>query len=704
MTNGDGSTADPAARAEARSYALRRLLLRTSEILSLGPTGKLVTLGCLVGILAGIVAILFTHAADWITVLAIGVGGEEEVHFVLEEIPRWRVLLIPAIGGLVVGPLVTRYAPETSGHGVPEVMAAVTTRGGRIRKRVTAAKFVASSVTIGTGGSVGREGPIIQIGSAVGSTIGQWLGLDEDRIKVLVGCGAAAGIAATFNAPISGAFFALEVILGSFALPSFSPIVLSSVLATVVARAYLGDHPAFFVPEYELVSALEIPLHVGVGIAAALVGVVFIRVLAGSEDAFRRLPVPAWIRPAVGGLALGGIYLVAPRLYGSGYSTLSESLALDLPTGLLLLLLLGKLLATSITLGSGGSGGIFAPSPFLGGVLGAAIGNAAQALGPSIVAQPGAYALVGMAAMVAATTHAPIAALLILFEMSGDYRMILPLMLACTVSTLAARKVHPDSIYTLKLVRQGISAWTSSEARTLARFKVRDVMESPSRTFRTDAPLGELTNAFFEDGSPLHYVVHPSGSFAGTVTVQDVLGAIGNEELGPLVVAYDLAHTDDLTLAPDDDLAQCLSRFTLTERDRLPVVEGDQRILVGFVTERAVASLYHREVLRKGVLGVQFLPSGTGAKVPDVVQIGGDHRLEYLPVRRGLAGRTLRDLDLRARFGITVLAIRRQFHGFGSIEDVPKAEDRVHEGDVLVLLGSRRDVDALEKAVAEGRV
>ena len=312
----------------------------------------------------------------------------------------WHVLLGPAIGGAFVGPLVYFLAREAKGHGVPEVMNAVAMEGGIIRKRVVVIKTLASAMCIGSGGSVGREGPIVQIGSAIGSSLGQILRVTDDEMRILVGCGAAAGIAATFNAPIAGAIFALEIVLADFALTTFTPIILSSVMATVVSRSFLGNAPAFQIPHYQLESPVELGFYVVLGLVAGCVAVAFTTILYKSEDKWDALRIPEYLKATIGGLMIGALGLYFPQLLGVGYEAIDT--ALQNRELWLMLLLLGplKIIATSITIGSGGSGGIFAPSLFMGAMAGGAFGCGIHALFPGFTAQPGAYALVGMGAVV----------------------------------------------------------------------------------------------------------------------------------------------------------------------------------------------------------------------------------------------------------------------------------------------------------------
>ena len=351
-----------------------------------------------IGLLGGFGAVLFRYL---ILFFQYFFYGEGDILSLASSLPWYSKVLIPAIGGLIVGPLVYFFAREAGGHGVPEVMETVALKGGKIRPRVVLVKSFASAICLGSGGSVGREGPIVQIGSAIGSTLGQYFRVSSFTLKTMVGCGAAAGISATFNAPIAGVLFSLEVILGDFGASTFAPIVLSAVTATIISRAVLGDFPAFIVPKYELVSFYEIPIYTLLGVIVGLLSLLFIFLLYRMEDGFEKMGFPPYLKAALGGLLLGIIGIFFPHVFGNGYESIDLSLLGQISWYLLFMLIFVKMLATSLTLGSGGSGGVFAPSLFIGAMAGGVLGKIVHGLFPSITASSGAYSLVGMGAMVA---------------------------------------------------------------------------------------------------------------------------------------------------------------------------------------------------------------------------------------------------------------------------------------------------------------
>ncbi len=557
-------------------------------------------LAMIVGLAGGFGAIGFRYLINFFQTLAY--GGKNDLLELVVNLPWYYRVAVPVIGGLIVGPLVYFFAREAKGHGVPEVMESIALKGGVIRKRVVVVKTLASAICIASGGSVGREGPIVQIGSAVGSALGQFIKASADRMRILVGCGAAAGIAATFNAPIAGSMFALEVILGDFGLATFSPIVISSVVATAVSRAYLGDTPAFIVPVYELVSAWELPMYLFLGLFCALVGITFTKILYRIEDLFDEIKFPDYLKGIIGGLILGIGSLVFPQILGVGYGAIDMALMQQMAWWLLLVLVPVKILATSITIGSGGSGGIFAPSLFLGAMAGGFFGAVVHQLFPGLTASPGAYSIVGMGAVVSATTHGPLAAILILFEMTGDYKIILPLMLSCIIAAIAAGQLMRDSIYTLKLIRRGVDIKEGKEVNVLKSIRVKEVMNPNVETITEALPLEQMSEVISKSKFNSFPVLDAKNRLIGILSFNDYNEAIFDEHLKDLVVAKDLATTDLVTVSLDDNLYTALEKISLKDFAVLPVVsEADPLRLEGVISRRDIIGAYNKAVLKKSL-------------------------------------------------------------------------------------------------------
>jgi CIC family chloride channel protein len=474
-----------------------------------------------------------------------------------------------------------------------------------IRARIVGVKALASALSIGTGGSVGREGPIVQIGSAFGSTIGQKLRLNAAGVRTLVGCGAAAGISATFNAPIAGAIFAAEIIVGDFAVTQFTPIVISSVVASVVTRYAIGNHPAFPVPDYEIVSPFELGPYMVAGIVAGLVAVAFIRTLTFAEDTFERVPIPEWSKATIGGALVGVMAIWLPNVYGVGYTTISGALTGQLAAGLMGLLVVAKIVATSITIGSGGSGGVFAPSLFLGATAGGVVGYLVEQYFPGATATSGAYALVTMGAVVAAATHAPVSAIIIIFELTQTIDIIPALMTACVISTLVAQISYRDSIYTTKLRRQGVDLFEKQNPNVLKDLSVRDVIVPDPVVIPASADFKTILDLVVSSPHNQFYVASPSGAHMGAISLQEIRRLIYEQDaLQHVVVAGDLVDSSHPSVTDDVDLSVVMSIFSSSHVDEIAVVNADDpKKLVGTVREKDVIEASNTEQLRRDLAG-----------------------------------------------------------------------------------------------------
>ena len=561
-------------------------------------TNVLIILAIIVGVATAFGAIGFIALIKYFNNLFFGLTDQALTGALGSQDFKFHLPLIPMLGGLLVGPIVYKFASEARGHGVPEVMNSVARMGGIIRPRVAIAKTVASAICIGSGGSAGREGPIVQIGSAIGSTIGRMLRMSGDRVKVLVGCGAAAGISAIFNAPIAGVFFTLEIILGDFAIKTFSPVILASVVASVVTRYFMGDHPAFEIPEYSLVSAWEIPLYIIMGGIMSVFGVTFTRLLDFVEDVFEKIKINSLLKPALGGLLLGVIALFYPQVLADGYETIKLTLEGNMPLSLLLVLIVLKLLATSMTLGSGNSGGIFSPSLFMGAVAGGAYGILVNYLFPDVTATPGAYALVGMAGMVAATTHAPITALLIIFEMTSDYHIILPLMVTVVFSALGAGKLYEHSIYTIKLAKRGINIKGGKDLNILRSHNVSVVMDETFQTIPSNMPLAKILHTIEHTNETCFIVIDKDDLMCGVLSFQDIRSLLTQHSLDYLIIAQDVVKADTVSVTKSCTLEEAYQLFNLRGLQMMPVIEDNSNNkVIGVIRREALVNYYNKRLI-----------------------------------------------------------------------------------------------------------
>jgi len=644
----------------------------------------MVTVAVVVGIGTGLGAIVFIQLIEFCHTLFFEQGK-------LLGLPGTTyVILLPILGGLIVGPLIHFMAPEAKGHGVPEVLTAIAMRGGRIRPVVVLAKALGSAITIGSGGSVGREGPIVQIGAALGSTIGQVFKLSDRRIITLVASGAAAGIAATFNAPIAGVMFAIEVILGEFGIQNLSTMVVSAVTASVVSQAVLGDFPAFNVPAYALNSPWELPLYLVLGVIAGFGAMLFMKVLYFMEDVFDHWRFPPYLKPAVGGVGLGVLGYFLPRVFGTGFDTIDSVLTGEIGITLLLVLIFGKILATTLTLGSGGSGGVFAPALFIGAVLGGAFGQVAQLIFPGIPASSGAYAMVGMAAVFAGAARAPITAILILFEMTRDYHIILPLMAATVTSTVIAHRLEPESIYTLKLKLRGIITQQKKSENPLHAILVEDTM-TPIREMVTvppDLSLSKLSN-LFQETSHHGFVVARNDELYGMVTLADLEKIIESGISDKTV--DDICTKNVLTAYPDETLSEVLSHFGAMDLGRIPVVERrNPRHLVGVL--RRVNILHS---LSSALTDTQNILHHM-----DRLELEGVFKTEltdlYISREFYASGKRLK--EIRLPDDCVIVSIQR-----GKQTVVPRGFTQLLPGDRVIALIGEGSINALRQALAEGK-
>ena len=554
----------------------RPALARAAAWLRAGRSGMFL-LALLVGVGAGLGAVVFRYLVYFFTWLATGhdefgqAGRVDSSH--LPWLGLGFFVVIPAVGGLLYGPLIYNWAREARGHGVPEVMVAVADNGGRIRWQVAVVKSLASALCIGSGGSVGREGPIVQIGSALASSVGQWVKLPENRLRIMVACGAAGGISATFNAPITGVFFGVEIILREFAVDALFTVMLSAMIADAVAIPFLGDKPFLsgFPAGITLGSPRNYLLVAVLAVLAALTGLAFKNVLYKIEDWCDALwkGRPEWARPVVLGLAFGLLLLALPQMYGVGYPVMFKATAGDYAIWFLIVLAFGKILATSVTMGIGGSGGIFAPSLFIGVTMGMAYGDIADHLFGAGAGQPALYAVVAMGAVFTSAARAPLTSLASVVEMTGDFSLTLPVMLAVAIATTVSRALSYGTIYTTKLLRRGTDIDRAAPWRAVADLKITDVMH-PFRPALPVPPIATATPA--DQGGAREW---PDGTALPGLAAErhDIQTLFSSESLGP-----------------------ALRQLAVYGRDGLPVVSPDERQLEGWVTSEGVLRALARRV------------------------------------------------------------------------------------------------------------
>jgi len=612
----------------------------------------MIIVAIIIGILAGFGAIGIRALIKEISDLSF--SGDGNLLSNIMNSPWYIKLMIPAIGGLIVGPIIYFFAPEAKGHGVPEVMQSVLLKGGTIRPRVAFIKALASSITIGTGGSVGREGPIIQIGSSLGSTVGQFFKVPARRMKTFVGCGAAAGIAAAFNAPIAGALFAVEIILMDFAVAQFSPIVIASVMATVVSHHFEGDFAAFQVPGYNLVSSAEIIFYFALGICTGLISWVFIKVLYYFEDFWdNKIKIPDYYKAAIGGLLVGSIALFFPQVMGVGYDSINIALNGQFIWYIAFTLIFVKIIATSLTLGSGGSGGIFAPSLFMGAMVGVVFGILAHSNFPDITAEPGAYALVAMGGLVAGTTRAPITAIIIVFELTKDYDIILPLMVTCIISTILSTKLSRESIYTLKLLLRNINIKERAEINILKSIFVKDIYSKDFAVIPENSKFNDIVESIISQRLPYITVVDSQSNIMGMISIHTIKDSMFEKDsLQFVCIAGDICDKNIFTASLYDDCKTVLEKMDKCGYDGLPVVNPEEpNKQVGIIWRKDIGNA-HRDEMEYHEMTSDLADKISIANVEKDVRFLEGYVIAEIHIPEQFVGRSIMEPSLLTRLGL----------------------------------------------------
>lgn len=549
-----------------------------------------------VGLLVGACAIGFREGIAFVQYLGFGVASER-MQSVVSAYPWWRILLVTTGGGLAVGLAVRYLVPSRRPDGVADVIAASALRSGRMSMRNGFGAALVSAVSLGVGASTGREGPVVHLGASLGSFVARKLHLGRGLSRTLLACGVATGVAASFNAPIAGVFFALEVVLGNYALGAFAPVVIASVTGTVLSRAYFGNFPAFVVPASYINSFLEFPAFALLGAVCAIVAIVFLRLVALSTAAIEETRLPLWLRPALGGVLVGLIALFYPQVLGVGYEATDLALHGQFLLHMLIILIIAKVAATAISLGAGFGGGVFSPSLFLGAMTGGAFGVIATLAFPELSSGYSAYTLVGMGALSGAVLGAPISTILIVFELSANYELTVAVMVATAVATLITRYVHGESFFGWQLRSRGIRIEGAREQRLLQSIQVGDIMRNDYQTVDLAAHLPEIRRKLIASHFGTVFVVDGDQVLHGAVTLGDLSETAFDTSLDELLNAQDVAHAHPLALDATDDLGKAFRLMESEDEDHVPVVrDHDSMVLVGILHQRDVMHAHSRAI------------------------------------------------------------------------------------------------------------
>ncbi len=647
----------------------------------------------LIGVIAGSLGVVVHGLIDGLRRLLW--GADPSFLAAATEAEWWWRVGACTLGGLAVSVVVWLGKEPVGGHGMSLLIESVARRGGEVPARPVILRAIAAVLTVGAGGSLGREGPMIRLGAMISSTLGRRFRLPPHRVKILLGCGAAAGLAAAYNIPVGGALFAMEVILGNFALEIFGPIVVSSVISTLIVRAVEGNLLVYPAPGFELESLWEIVAYAGLGLVGAVSSVVFVWAVRGGVLAFGRLRfLPPALRPALGMAMLGGLAVAYPQVLGSGVETATLAVAGQLSLGLLLVLPAAKLLATALTAGGGGAGGLFTPSLTFGALVGSAYGYGIHHLFPGTTASYGAYAAVGMAAIAAGTSHAPISAILILFEFTGNYDLILPLMVAAILSSLVSRRLYPYSIYVAPLRREGVEVAHRMEEAVLAGLAVGDLLRQDRDVLAPATPYKEVVARFLGTRRSRLFVVADGGRLVGSVSLHDIKHALDDPGTLMAVVAHDLATPIEATLVSSQRLHEAAEEFARWDFERLPVLD-EAGAYQGFLAKKDLLAVYAQEVLGRPAMLATFVAGNEEEAGRDYVELPPDYSVRAVPVPPALVGRTLAEARLPQRFGVRVLEIRRRLPDGETTPIIPEAATILGHLDEIVVLGPDAAVERL---------
>ncbi|MBL6935614.1 MAG: chloride channel protein [Alphaproteobacteria bacterium] len=563
----------------------------------------LAVLALVVGAAGGAAAIAFRELIDLVQMGFFGFASERVATFA-GALPWWHLLLAPTAGGLLIGYFIFKVMPGGRPQGVAHVIEAAHLRNGRMPVAAGLGAAFASAASIGVGASVGREGPVVHLGATLGSWLGRKLHLDRAMTLSLLGCGVAAAIAASFNAPLAGVLFALEVVIGNYAIGNFAPVVIAGVTGTIVSRLRYGDFPAFIVPDHAIASFAEFPAFALLGVFCAGVAVVFIRATLAANTLAENAPCPRWAMPGVAGLCVGALACFLPQVLGVGYEATDTAIKEMYPLALLLALLAAKLVATVVCIGFGFGGGVFSPSLFMGAMLGGAFGLVMIQLFPDLGTSAGAYTLVGMGALAGAVLGAPISTVLMIFELTGNYPLTIAVMVAVVIATILSSRIVGTSFFTCQMEKWGLDLEHGRESQVLDEITAEFMMRKDAHRILESAGMEEVRTAILSGGAQVLFVVDGAGRFIGTITLHDFAHALLDEErLGEEgedhVTAAHIASEPEGILEAGDGLGKALVLFETCDEAQLPVVENLETMrLLGSLHARAVMVAYSQTVRR----------------------------------------------------------------------------------------------------------
>ena len=571
-------------------------ILKLQERFSLPEDFFMLILSACVGVIGGFTLVLYHHVLDDVN------------YFFFQLFPSWFPLalrdyvpiIVPALGGLLIGSIflfVKRYEKE---YGAPAIMDAVVNNGGYMPKRLTVITFIASIVCIASGGSVGKEGPSILIGAGIASFIGYKLNLSSDRLRLLVGAGAATGLAAAFNVPIAAAIFAFEIIMADFSMRAFSPVIIASVFSTTISRMYISDAPVFEITAYKLNSPLELPLYMILGLIGGYLGVLFIRSFRYTHNVFKSIQLPDLVKTIIGFLIVGVLGFFFNEVYGFDDQVINNIIGGNYTIGIAFILILIKMLATNISLGCGGIGGLFTPTLIIGGLYGFSFGLGVNYLFPEITAPPGAYAVVGMAVLSTGVQHAMLSSIMMIFECTSDYHIMLPLMVSVVPAILISRNINKNSIYTMQFEFWGDRIARGRNVEILEKMSVEPIINTTDISIHEHTPLLGIINKFMETNVVSFPVIRDDRTIVGIISLQDIRSIMFEDHVHSLLIASDVAKNSIVVIHDNENFEQAFNKFDVGDYDTIPVVYAGTKTLRGIISRDDLMKTYRKELLFNG--------------------------------------------------------------------------------------------------------
>jgi CIC family chloride channel protein len=658
------------------------------------PNTQFLFLSAVAGALGGLGAIIFRAATGRLTKLLL--DGTDIVAGA-ESLPVLLRIFLPAAGGLLGGLVIAHFYPDKGPSGISHMIEVVSLGRSLVRFRQSLGRAVSSILVISSGGSEGREGPIIQIGASLASSVSRRLKVSPERVRILTACGMAAGVAGAYNTPIAATLFVLEVVVGSFSMTLFGPAVVSAVTSTVLVRFFLGDEPVYRVAAFRLESVAEFIPFAVIGVLAGPASALFVRSLRESKKLFAATKLSPPLSMALGGAVVGAIGIFLPEVWGNGFEATNRVLHGNPTLLFLAILLVGKIVATSATIGSGGVGGVFTPSLLVGAAVGGAVAKLCQLALPNLDSPVGGYALLGMGGLMAGMTRAPLLAVIMIFELTQNSQVLLPMMVVSVLAVATARAFEQESIYVQSLRSAGIVWEKSPEATAMSTLKVSDVMREDARLLPRTLPFAGVVRAFMETRSLYLYIGDEEGRLLGVIDLHDVKSRFSDQDLSGLVIAEDLV-TEIPFVTPSEPLTSVNEKLWFQDLGQLPVVESaESRRFLGIVTRRDLLGAFDREVLQRNRLmaRVRTFGEAEGEGEVDYFELPEKHRLLQIDVPPGLEGRTMGEAGLRSRYGVSVLAVKRLNREGLERRFVPGPDDRFEHGDVLIVLGTEEAIEGL---------